>query len=139
MKAYTRKDTEGLKIHKDALQVVYGLDIGEQKQPFKPLLNGVEEKKEVTAEMKVIEILKEQLDVANKSNEKKDEIISQLNERLAESNRMLDQQQQLSALDKKRILELEGAKEENQQKEQKEQEQKKGKGIFALFRNIKKE
>lgn len=127
MKAFTLKDTEGLKIHKDALQVVYGLDRENQKQPFKPLLNGVEEKKENTSEMKVIEILKEQLDVANKSNEKKDEIIAQLNERLAESNRMLDQQQQLSALDKKRILELEGAKEENKRT-----------GFFSkIFKNTK--
>lgn len=85
-----------------------------------------------TASQQVIDILKEQLEAQRKDIESKNFIIAELNERLAESQTMLDQQQKLSMADKKRILELEASAEEKQEM----QEQKKRKGFFNFFKRL---
>lgn len=60
----------------------------------------------------------------------KDRQIKELNERLAEANRNLDQAQKLHAMDKQRLLEL-----ENKQEEESIQNQEKVKGFWSrLFR-----
>ena len=73
-----------------------------------------EKKEEQTAYFKAIEVLQEQLNllqeelrVEREEKQKKDDLIIQLNDRLAESQRNLDQQQKLQLMDKKRIQELE--------------------------------
>lgn len=55
------------------------------------------------------ELLKEQLEGQRREIEEKDRQISQLMEQLATAHRLIDQQQQLTALNQKRIIELEAA------------------------------
>ncbi len=69
---------------------------------------------EKTAYTKTIEILQEQLNLLQEElkaeradKQQKDKLIFELNERLAESQRNLDQQQKLQLFDRKRIQELE--------------------------------
>ena len=135
LKVYAKQDYEGLKIHKDAIKVIYGLYLDEESKDFQPLQPSLIEGEKVendnkskneqeTSTMKVITILQEQLEQERKSNEKKDIMISELNERLAESQRMLDQQQKLSMLDKQRILQLEQTTTTNEKR----------KSIFDFFK-----
>ena len=125
-------------INKSALSILYGIEVKEtttqpsvivdkptteEKENIKVTTEDVKEikenekvNKEAEALQEVIHILSTQLEVQKKSNEEKDYIIKELNNRLAESNRMLDQQQKLSMADKKRILELEEGREEKKKK-----------------------
>ena len=76
----------------------------------------VEQGKNAQIDDKLLEILQQQLELNKQQLEMKDKQIEELNSRLAEALKTVDQQQQLSALDKKRILELEEkAQEEEQQ------------------------
>ena len=85
-------------INVGALAVLYSVD-------YKP-------KKAVAAadsDSPIFELLKEQLEGQRKDIEEKDRQIAQLMEQVATAHRLIDQQQQLAALDRKRILELEAA------------------------------
>ena len=63
--------------------------------------------KEDTASLKVIDILQKEI-------EKKDKLIDTLTKQLEANTQLLNQQQQLSLADKKRILELESSFEDRQ-------------------------
>ena len=114
MKVYAKDGADGLKIHRDALQVIYGIEKKENltknevEQPR--LIEGLEvekQKEEQTATMKVIEILQKELEEQRKSNEIKDNQIMALTESLQKSQQMLDQEQKLNAMNTQRILQLE--------------------------------
>ena len=114
MKVYAKDGADGLKIHRDALQVIYGIEKKENltknevEQPR--LIEGLEvekQKEEQTATMKVIEILQKELEEQRKSNEIKDNQIIALTESLQKSQQMLDQEQKLNAMNTQRILQLE--------------------------------
>lgn len=77
----------------------------------------VEQAKNSVIDDKLVEILQQQLELNKQQLEMKDKQIEELNNRLAEAHKTLDQQQQLAAMDKKRILEL-----EEKQQEQEEQQ-----------------
>lgn len=72
------------------------------------------------------EILQKELELKNRQLEVKDKQINDLSERLAEALKSLDQQQQLNAIEKKRILELE--------EKPASAEQEESKGFFKWFR-----
>ena len=118
LKVYAKDGADGLKIHRDALQVIYGIEKKENltkhevEQPR--LIEGLEvekqkeeKKEEQTATMKVIEILQKELEEQRKSNEIKDNQIMALTESLQKSQQMLDQEQKLNAMNTQRILQLE--------------------------------
>ena len=114
MKVYAKDGADGLKIHRDALQVIYGIEKKENltknevEQPR--LIEGLaveKQKEEQTATMKVIEILQKELEEQRKSNEIKDNQIMALTESLQKSQQMLDQEQKLNAMNTQRILQLE--------------------------------
>lgn len=111
-------------IYANGIDIIYKKDRKDTKETqlnAKPSLvefRKGEEKKEnkepETAYSKTIEILQEQLNLLQEElraeredKQKKDDLIMQLNERLAESQRNLDQQQKLQLMDRKRIQELE--------------------------------
>ena len=115
MNVFVKDGADGLKIHKDALQVVYGIEKEPENKVEQPrLIAGlkVENQQETTeekqtAEMKVIEILQKELEEQRKSNEIKDNQIMALTESLQKSQQMLDQEQKLNAMNTQRILQLE--------------------------------
>lgn len=136
---FIKQEGNQFTIDKTALQVLYKIGVEEttSKQGCEveqPLIDTQEkdgERKEKTEEKesatnKVINILQEQLEAQRKDIESKNILIAELNNRLAESQRMLDQQQKLSIADKKRILELEAGTQEK--------EQEKRKGLFWFLR-----
>lgn len=118
-----------------------------------------EDDKAEAAANPLYELLKMQLEGQRKDIDEKDRQILQLMEQLATAQRLIDQQQQLAVLDKKRILELEAslngeAEEETTTEEaakssaaaatdQKQTEQKEiekpaaKKGFFNIFRKLK--
>ena len=131
LNVFVKDGADGLKIHKDALQVVYGIEKEPENKVEQPrLIAGlkVENQQETTeekqtAEMKVIEILQKELEEQRKSNEIKDNQISELTEMLQNSQRMLDQEQKLNAMNTQRILQLEEST-----------KNKKKKSFFDFFR-----
>ena len=139
--SFLKKDEEGLKLHKSALSILYG--ISEEETTNKPSLKVDKPKEEEkqqkqekiketqikeTADQKVIEILREQIEILRKDNEGKDKQIAELHERLAESQKMIDQQQKLSMADKQQILLLE---------EQTRTNKEKSRGLFGWFKGLK--
>ena len=119
IQGFLKRDSEGnivepVRIYDNVIDVIYNKTVNHSKLNPKPsLVEPVEESKE-SPYLKTIEVLQNQLNLlqvelsAEREDKKqKDKLIFQLTERLAESQRNLDQQQQLSALDKKRILALE--------------------------------
>ena len=136
LKTFVKKDNGQIVIDRVVIDLFYNKQKEEQKQPpVKPSLNEgkeveAEEKKEdadKTASMLVINILKEQLNAQRTQIEEKDKQIAELNDRLKESQKMLDQQQQLSAIDKNTILRLEA--------ENKGRPKSKIKKLFSFFSN----
>lgn len=127
LKAYAIETLDGLKLHKDALRVVYGIEQTFEKGVVQPSLSTAStQKKEKetteekqTAEKKVIEILTKELEEQRKSNDTKEKRIEELTQMLKDSQRMLEQQQQLNAINSKIILDL---------------QKPKRKGFFDLFR-----
>lgn len=128
---FIKQEGNQFTIDKVALQVLYKVEVEEttNQQGFKvenPLLEAQEkdgEKKEnaeekENASLKVINILQEQLEAQRKDIESKNNLIAELNNRLAESQRMLDQQQKLSIIDKQRILELEAGTQKRAEQEE---------------------
>ena len=123
---FVKRENNQFTISKNALQAFYGIgveqstsqpglkvdkpliEVGErqEQEQVKVKLECETDKKE-TAEMKVINILQEQLKAQREELQEKNKLIIELNERLAESQRMLDQQQRLSLTDKQQILMLE--------------------------------
>lgn len=141
-------------ISKTALLVLYNVEIEKttikpslkveqpiEKEEQQPRLDENSIKKD-TAYDKLINILQEQLEAQRKEMDNKNKIIETLTEALKDSQKMLDQAQQLNAIDKKRILQLEaGTTEEkennnNNTEEEKEKEIKKEKkkGFFSWFK-----
>ena len=131
MNVFVKDGADGLKIHKDALRVVYGIEGENENKVEQPRLTTglkVEKQQETieekqTAEMKVIEILQKELEEQRKSNEIKDNQINELTEMLQNSQRMLDQEQKLNAMNTQRILQLEEST-----------KNKKKKSFFGFFR-----
>lgn len=131
MKIFAKETKEGLKIHKNAIKVVYKIEqIFENKveQPSLTTPSIQEKEKETTeethtAETKVIDILTKELEEQRKSNKIKDQQIRELTEMLQNSQRMLDQEQKLNAMNTTRILQLEQGTKEKQRK-----------SIFDLFK-----
>lgn len=126
IQSFLKKDSEGnivepLRIFESAIDVIYNKGTTASKLNPKPSLiqfRGEEEKQEKkeeqTAYLKTIDILQEQLNLLQEElkaeredKQKKDDLIMQLNERLAESQRNLDQQQKLQLLDRQKIQQLE--------------------------------
>lgn len=126
IQGFLKRDNEGnilepVRIFESVIDVVYNKGTTATKPSTKPSLvefrqkeEKAESKQEQNAYAKAIEVLqdqinllKEELEVEREEKKQKDVLISQLNDRLAESQRNLDQQQQLQLLDKKRIRELE--------------------------------
>lgn len=131
LNVFVKDGADGLKIHKDALRVVYGIKEESENKVEQPRLTtglNVEKQQETTeekqtAEMKVIEILQKELEEQRKSNEIKDNQINELTEMLQNSQRMLDQEQKLNAMNTQRILQLEEST-----------KHKKKKSFFDFFR-----
>ena len=128
---FIKQEGNQFTIDKTALQVIYKIGVEETttQQGCKvenPLLEAQEndgDKKEnaresESAESKVIKILQEQLEAQRKDIECKNNLIAELNNRLAESQRMLDQQQKLSIADKAKILELEAGTQKRAEQEE---------------------
>lgn len=126
---FIKQEGNQFTIDKVALQVLYKVGVEEtttqqgcevDKEVEKHYLNkGTETRareQEENASLKVIDILQEQLEAQRKDIESKNILIAELNNRLAESQRMLDQQQKLSIIDKQRILELEAGTEEKEKR-----------------------
>ncbi len=126
IQGFLKRDNEGnilepVRIFESVIDVIYNKGATATKLNTKPSLvefrqkeEKEESKQEQNAYTKAIEVLqdqinllKEELEVEREEKKQKDIFISQLNDRLAESQRNLDQQQQLQLLDKKRIRELE--------------------------------
>jgi len=126
IQSFLKRDSEGnilepVKIFESAIDVIYNKGTTATKLNTKPNLvefrqeeEKQENKQEQNAYTKAIEVLqdqlnllKEELEIEREEKKKKDDLISQLNDRLAESQRNLDQQQQLQLLDKQRIRQLE--------------------------------
>lgn len=126
IQSFLKRDSEGnilepVKIFESAIDVIYNKGTTTTKLNTKPNLvefrqeeEKQENKQEQNAYTKAIEVLqdqlnllKEELEIEREEKKKKDDLISQLNDRLAESQRNLDQQQQLQLLDKQRIRQLE--------------------------------
>lgn len=122
IQSFLKKDSEGnivepLRIFESAIDVIYNRGTTASKLNPKPSLVQLreeEKKEEQTAYLKTIDILQEQLNLLQEElkaeredKQKKDDLIMQLNERLAESQRNLDQQQKLQLLDRQKIQQLE--------------------------------
>lgn len=126
IQSFLKRDSEGnilepVKIFESAIDVIYNKGATSPKLNTKPSLvefrqeeEKTESKQEQNAYTKAIEVLNEQLKVLQnelqaerEDKQQKDKLIFELNERLAESQRNLDQQQQLQLLDKQRIKQLE--------------------------------
>ena len=122
IQSFLKRDSAGnilepVRVFESAIDVIYNKGAAATKPNAKPSLvefRQEEEKQEQTAYTKTIDVLQEQLKVLQaelqaerEDKQKKDDLIFQLNERLAESQRNLDQQQQLQLLDRQRIKELE--------------------------------
>lgn len=122
IQSFLKKDSEGnivepLRIFESAIDVIYNKGTTASKLNPKPSLvqfREEEKKEEQTAYLKTIDILQEQLNLLQEElkaeredKQKKDDLIMQLNERLAESQRNLDQQQKLQLLDRQKIQQLE--------------------------------
>lgn len=126
IQSFLKRDNEGnilepVKIFESAIDVIYNKGATATKLNPKPSLvefRQEEEKKESKQEQnaytKAIDVLQEQLKVLQaelqaerEDKQKKDDLIFELNQRLAESQRNLDQQQQLQLLDRQRIKQLE--------------------------------
>ena len=126
IQSFLKRDNKGnilepVKIFESAIDVIYNKGATATKLNTKPSLvkfSQEEEKKENKQEQnaytKAIDILQDQLKVLQnelqaerEDKQQKDKLIFELNERLAESQRNLDQQQQLQLLDRQRIKELE--------------------------------
>lgn len=131
LKVFAKETKEGLKIHKNAIKVVYKIEQTFENKVEQPSLTTPsmqEKEKETTeethtAETKVIDILTKELEEQRKSNEIKDQQIRELTEMLQNSQRMLDQEQKLNAMNTTRILQLEQGTKEKQRK-----------SIFDLFK-----
>lgn len=131
MKIFAKETKEGLKIHKNAIKVVYKIEQTFENKVEQPSLTtpSIQEKEKETteethtAETKVIDILTKELEEQRKSNEIKDQQIRELTEMLQNSQRMLDQEQKLNAMNTTRILQLEQGTKGKQRK-----------SIFDLFK-----
>lgn len=123
LQGFLKRDSNGnvvepVRIYENAIDIIYNKGKTTTNLNPKPQLSSAEETKEKKEEQnaysKAIEVLQEQLNllqeelkVERADKEKKDKLIFELNERLAESQRMIDQQQKLSLADKQQILLLE--------------------------------
>lgn len=126
IQSFLKRDSEGnilepVRIFESVIDVVYNKTTTATKPntkhssvEFSQEEERKENKQEQNAYIKAIEILqdqlnllKDQLEFEREEKKTKDVLISQLNDRLAESQRNLDQQQQLQLLDKQRIRQLE--------------------------------
>lgn len=105
LKAYV-KDVDGKKsINIRALEDLYGIDACSSLEQdiqgeFKGVEQGIDQAKEVQLINKLIDTLQEEL-------KSKDEQIKEKDLQIKELHNLLDQQQQLTALDRKKIVELE--------------------------------
>lgn len=143
IQSFLKRDNEGnilepYQLNESIIDIVYNKKKSNTQLNSKPCLvefrgekTENEKKEEQTAYSKTFDILNEQLNLLREQlsaereeNQRKDNLIFELNQRIAESNKMLDQQQQLSLADKKRILELEG---------QQESQKTKRKKLFGIF------
>lgn len=122
---YVKEDEEGnYIIHKEALKVIYKIDYEnieaadtkQSKEKFSEssveFSNKFAKPKEEENNKAIELLLREQIDLLKLQLEEqkeiakgKDKLIFELNERLAESQRMVDQQQRLSLVDKQLMLE----------------------------------
>jgi len=126
IQGFLKRDNEGnilepVKVFESAIDVIYNKGATSSKLNPKPSLvefrqeeEKKENKEEQNAYTKAIDVLQEQLKVLQgelqaerEDKQQKDKLIFELNERLAESQRNLDQQQRLQLIDRQRIKELE--------------------------------
>ncbi len=126
IQGFLKRDNEGnilepVKIFESAIDVIYNKGATATKLNPKPSLvefrqeeEKTESKQEQNPYTKAIEVLNDQLKLLQnelqaerEDKQQKDKLIFELNERLAESQRNLDQQQRLQLIDRQRIKELE--------------------------------
>lgn len=119
IQGFLKRDNEGniiepVRIYEKVIDVIYNKSVSQPKLNPKPSSVEVVEDSKKNVYLRTIEVLQEQLNLLQvelrderEDKKQKDKLIFELTERLSESQRNLDQQQQLSALDKKRILSLE--------------------------------
>lgn len=126
IQAFLKRDSEGnvvepVRVFESVIETIYNKNKGRTNLNYKSNLVEVseresreKEKEAQSAYSKAIEVLQQQLNLLQEElkaereeKQQKDKLIFELNERLAESQRNLDQQQQLQLLDKQRIKELE--------------------------------
>lgn len=132
---YSKKFSKGTKLHKNAIKEVYGIDLTDEqifglvgkveqkvekvekveKLDFAENIERAESQQKQVNNDKIVEILEREI-------KNKDKIIENLTLQLADTTRMLDQQQQLSIIDKQTILQLQAGTE------------KKRKSIFDIFK-----
>lgn len=110
-----------------ALSAIY--NINEQQEPPEFVT-------EENSNNNILDILKEQLEGQRKDIEDKNQQIKDLMERLAEANKIINQQQQLHLLDKQKILELESASISASLSPHTESKRK---SIFSIFRKKEKQ
>lgn len=97
-----------------------------------------EPKEEKTNDNILLEILQQQLETLRNELEVKNKQIENLNDRLAEANNLINQQQQLHLLDTQRMAALEAAAEEETKEEEiKQEEEPKKRGFLGLFKKKK--
>lgn len=105
------------------------------KVPLQPPNESQRLQDESNAYLKVIEILENQIEQQKKDLESKDKIIASITDRLQESQKLLDQQQQLALADKKNMAELENKiKLLEQPQHNEDAEFQKKWSIFSLFK-----
>ena len=120
------KEIDGKKLlHKAALKEVYDLDPPEElekDQPADPTEEAATPEKNDHAD-RLITLLEKQLEEKDRQLQEKDlqinakdKQIESLLQRLEEANKLIDQQQQLAAIEKKEVLQLEDPEEKEKKK-----------------------
>lgn len=113
IKPFVKYFNDTPKIHKSALIELYGMTADEEvlnqtekvSKPFEIEYKNDDNK----ALMKMIELLEGQIASQKEAIERRDKQIEELMELLKQHTKVLDQQQFLSAIDKKQVLELDSA------------------------------
>lgn len=150
---YRVPDTDPVKLYKAVIEEVYKKDLKDLEQQenetLQSTLQGTEEEQNKNPlheneskenYLKVIAVLEKQVEQQKKDLETKDKIILSITERLAESQNLVNQQQQLALADKKSMLELEEKiKLLEQPKDNIEEPQENKWSIFSIFKKKLKE
>lgn len=126
------KKIDGKKyISLSALAAIYKIESQPQEQPKEESSNG---------DSFLLMLLQQQLEAMQRDVEEKNKQIQNLNDRLAEANQIISQQQQLHLLDKQKLIALEAAAalEETHEEAAAAEESQNKKSIFDIFKKRKR-